>query len=161
MVGVVIYSTALFLLRDNSDQLSYVFVFALVPCSGLCRNGAWYEPLTWASIFSLLLIFAFLAGITECDARLSTTSHLRHAGGPILLQRCLRRCRDGDSLYLSSIDRGGVSSSWVAVWSARPTSSGRRTPEVATTLSSYSSSCWVWSPWPLGGDPSELAWFCS
>jgi hypothetical protein len=66
MVGVVIYSTALFLLRGNSDQLSYVFVFALVPLLWSVPERRMVRALTWASIFSLLLIFAFLqAGITH------------------------------------------------------------------------------------------------
>ena len=66
MVGVIIYSTALFLLRDNSDQLSYVFVFALVPLLWSVPERRMVRALTWASIFSLLLIFAFLqAGITH------------------------------------------------------------------------------------------------
>jgi hypothetical protein len=66
MVGVVIYSAALFLLRDNSDQLSYVFVFALVPLLWSVPERRMVRALTWASIFSLLLIFSFLqAGITH------------------------------------------------------------------------------------------------
>lgn len=66
MVGVIILSTILMLLRGNSDQLSYVFVFVLVPLLWSIPERRTEHALMISSGVALVLIFAFLAvGVTS------------------------------------------------------------------------------------------------
>ncbi|MFJ6078596.1 hypothetical protein ACIQC0_09885 [Pseudarthrobacter sp. NPDC092419] len=68
-VGVmllILYSTLMMLLRQNPDQLSYIFIFVLVFLMFAVKERDLEKALLLSSLFSLGLVFVFLGlGITQ------------------------------------------------------------------------------------------------
>jgi hypothetical protein len=74
IIGLVLLSAILLLLTQNPDQLTVIYVLLIVPAMWSISERALTRAVMLASVFALLLVFAFLAlGLTTNELRLSQT----------------------------------------------------------------------------------------
>lgn len=75
IIALVLLSAVLLLLTHNPDQLTVIYVLLIVPAMWSINERALTRALMLASVFALLLVFAFLVlGLTTNELRLSQTS---------------------------------------------------------------------------------------